>query len=168
MSPNRKRRTWLSWARNLLLIATLIAAVQWWQTRDLPKGHAPSLSGALLDGRSVDLEDYRGRPVLVHFWATWCPVCRAEQGTIQRLAEDFPILTVATSSGKAPQIRNYLNEQMLDFPVLPDERGELARQWQVGGVPASFVIDPRGNIASTTMGYTTGLGLRLRLWLASD
>jgi peroxiredoxin len=168
MPEDRNKRHWPKWLWNILLIALAIGVVQWWQTRELPAGPAPPLAGRLLDGRWVDLREYRGTPLLVHFWATWCPICRAEQGTISSLAEDVPVLTVATGSGDAAQLSKYLEENRLGFPVLLDESGELARRWKIVGVPASFVIDPRGDIVAAAVGYTTEIGLRLRLWLAKD
>jgi len=163
-----KQRRWLRWVRDIALIVIVVTGVQWWQGRDLAAGAAPPLAGRLLADRWVDLKEYGGKPVLVHFWATWCPICRAEEGSINNLAGDFPVLTVATGSGDEAKISSYLRKSGLGFPVLLDESGELASQWGVVGVPASFVIGPRGEIAFATVGYTTEMGLRLRLWLAAD
>ena len=168
MPTKPKKRTWLHWIRDILLIVLVIGAVQWWQSRDLAAGPAPPLEGWLLDGRWVDLEDYRGKPILVHFWASWCPICRAEDASIESLAEDWPVLTVATGSGDGADIKKYMEDNRPGFPVMLDETGEMARQWKIVGVPTSFVIDPRGEIVSATVGYTTEIGLRLRLWLATD
>jgi peroxiredoxin len=65
-------------------------------------------------------------------------------------------------------LAGYLEKQGLNFPVLADESGELAGQWGVVGVPATFIVDGRGDIAWAGMGYSTGPGLRLRLMLAED
>ncbi|BCU05840.1 hypothetical protein Atep_05170 [Allochromatium tepidum] len=62
-------------------------------------GEAPPLVGVTLEGTPIDLADRRGRPVLVHFWATWCPVCRITDGTIDAIAEDHAVVTVALQSG---------------------------------------------------------------------
>ena len=144
----------------------MVFALQWWQTRHIERGPAPELAGPALDGGWLDLEKRRGEPVLVHFWATWCPVCRLEQGAIDALAEDYPVITVASNSGDAEQLSAYLAENELSFPVLLDETGVLANRWQVSGVPASFVVDARGEIRYAVFGLSTGLGLRTRLWLA--
>ena len=168
MPADLKKRKWLRWVRDILLVVLAIGAVQWWQKRDLVAGAAPPLAGQLLDGGWVDLQEYRGNPVLVHFWASWCPICRAEEGSIDSIAQDLPVLTVATGSGSEADIRSYLNDNRLAFPVLLDDTGKLARQWGIVGVPTSFVIDPKGQIAFATVGYTTEIGLRLRLWLAAD
>jgi peroxiredoxin len=161
----RKRR-WRRWVRDIALLLLVLVAVQWWQTRDAPSGPAPALTGQLLDGRLVSLADYRGRPVLVYFWATWCPVCRLSQGSIDALAQDHAVLAVASNSGDAAEIAAFMREEGLSFPVLLDEAGDLGRRWQVRGVPTSFVVDAAGHIAHVAVGYTTGIGLRARLWLA--
>lgn len=156
---------WRRWLRDLLVLALVVAAVQWWQARDLPRGAAPPLAGLLVDGRPFQLDPADG-PYLVHFWASWCPVCRLEQGSIDRLAAAAPVITVATSSGDRDEVAAYLAEQGVTMPVLMDEEGRIAAAWGVRGVPAAFVVDTAGDIAYATTGYSTGPGLRLRLWLA--
>lgn len=164
---SRKKTAWLRWPGYFALFLLVLWSIQWWQTRHLAGGAAPELAGPLLDGAWFELSERRGRPVLVHFWATWCPVCRLEQGAIDALAEDYPVVTVATRSGDAAIVRAYLIEQDLGFPVLLDETGVLAERWRVTGVPASFVIDGDGQIDQVVTGLTTGLALRARLWLAA-
>ena len=167
--PIRESRTKSPWPRRLgylLLFVALVWGVNWWQTRHIETGPAPDLAGPLLNGSWFELGQLRGEPALVHFWATWCPVCRLEQGAIDALADDHPVITVATRSGDAEALRAYLDEHGLRFPVLLDETGVLAQRWRVGGVPASFVLDGSGEIRHAVFGLTTGLALRARLWLA--
>lgn len=135
-------------------------------SKDLATGPAPPLVGFDLEGQPVSLADLKGRPALVHFWATWCPVCRLEDGTIDAIARDHAILTVATTSGSAEDVRAYMAEEGLRFPVVLDEEGELARGWGVVGVPTTFLVNSAGEIAWASQGFSTGIGLRLRLWLA--
>jgi thiol-disulfide isomerase/thioredoxin len=105
--------------------------------------------------------------VLVHFWATWCAVCRLGNGAIEAVARDHRVITVALQSGDAAEIRRYLASEGLAFDVVPDETGALARGWGVPGVPATFVLDPAGRVAFSTLGLTTEWGLRARLWGAA-
>ncbi len=159
---------WKHWLRDILLIILIFAAVQWWRSRDLPSGiTAPSLAGPSLEGQPMALSNYRGKPVLVHFWATWCPICRLQDGGVASIAQRYPVISVATTSGSAGEIQTYLESEGLDMPVMLDESGDLARRWGVRGVPTSFVIDSQGNIDYATTGYSTELGLRLRLALAN-
>lgn len=165
-TPTKPKSKWLGWVRDIVLALLLVVLIQGWQARNLVQGQAPETSGYLLDGSPVSLDAYRGKPLLVHFWATWCPVCRMEEGTIQSLSEDYQVLTIAHQSGDADEVSAYLAQQNLSFPVLLDEDGQLGALWGASGVPASFVLDGQGQIKSIAVGYTTGLGLRARMWLA--
>jgi peroxiredoxin len=154
------------WAVWILLLTALLYAAQAWHTRDAPRGAAPALTGTLLDGRRFDLAQLRGEPVLVHFWATWCPVCRLQEGTLSAIARDHRVVTVALQSGGAEALRRHMQAESLDFPVLVDPQGAVARRWGIRGVPTSFLIDGAGRIRFVEAGYTSGVGLRARLWLA--
>jgi peroxiredoxin len=163
--PTRSNR-WRGWLVNLLLIVFVFAAVQWWRARPLAAGEAPDLVGTTLDGQPMDLRSFRGQPVLVHFWATWCPVCRLGQGAIDSVARDHRVIGVAMQSGDAPEVARFMDEQGLTFPAVTDASGELSSQWGVPAVPASFVLDRDGRIAYSTLGFSTETGLRARLWAA--
>lgn len=128
-----------------------------WQQRDIVAGAAPQLPGMT----------WSKQPTLVHFWATWCPVCRAEQSSIETLAKDFPnTVTIAMQSGDQAAVDKFMREQSLSFPVINDADGLISQAWGVHAVPASFIVDGNGQIRFVEIGYTTGWGLRLRLWLA--
>jgi peroxiredoxin len=148
----------------VLLLMGCVYLIHLWQTRDSVTGPAPSLVGQTLQGERFDLAELRGQPALVHFWATWCPVCQLESGAIDGLMGDYPLITVAMQSGSEAAIRNYMSEHEVGFPVISDPQGGLASTWGVVGVPTTFIIDAEGNIRFTEVGYTTGLGLRARIW----
>ena len=160
-----RRPRWLRWLRDIALLLLVFAGIQWWQARDLAAGPAPALVGLLSDGREYRLSPADG-PVLVHFWASWCPVCRLEQNSIDSISSDREVITIAINSGSADEINAYLDEHGLGMRVLMDETGEIARHWGVAGVPASFIVDREGRIEYAGMGYATEIGLRVRLWLA--
>lgn len=163
-APAARPRRLLRWLAEAFVILLVAAGLQFWATRDAAEGPAPPLEGAWVNAPPPGAE---GRASLVHFWATWCPSCRLEHGTIERLAEEHPVVTVAMQSGDAAEVAAYLQERGLSFPVRLDERGEVAARWGVRGVPTTFVIDGDGQIRFVTSGFTTDVGLRLRLWLAA-
>jgi len=152
------------WLLEALVVVGVVVAVHAYTQRGTVRGTAPALAGTLLDGGHFNLADQRGRPVLVHFWATWCPVCRLELSSIASIAKDYRVITVAQQSGSADAIRAYLRKHQVRFPVLADPDGSLSRRYGVRAVPASFVLGPRGQIRFVEIGYTTELGLRARLW----
>jgi thiol-disulfide isomerase/thioredoxin len=77
-----KAKVWRRRAIEVMLFAALILGMRAWQQRDIASGPAPHLAGTLLDNKPFTLVAKPAQPVLVHFWATWCPVCRTEQSTI--------------------------------------------------------------------------------------
>jgi thiol-disulfide isomerase/thioredoxin len=161
------RRKWRGIAINLLLLVAVVVAVRAWQQRDMVSGVAPPLQGTTLAGSTYRLPPHPARPLLVHFWSTWCPICRTEQGSIAAIAHDHPdVITVAMQSGTPQEVGRYMQEQGIAFPVVNDPDGIISRAWGVHAVPASFIIAPDGQIRFVEVGYTTGMGLRLRLWLA--
>jgi thiol-disulfide isomerase/thioredoxin len=153
----------LRWLAEALVILAVAAGLQFWATREAAEGAAPPLGGPWVNAPPKGGE---GRPSLVHFWATWCPSCRLEHGTIERLAREHPVVTVAMQSGDAADVAAYMQERGVSFPVRLDEGGEVAARWGVRGVPTTFVVDADGQIRFVTTGFTTDIGLRLRLWLA--
>ncbi len=166
------RQPWRSHAVTLLLVIAVVYGVNAWRTQEVPP-EAPDFAGVLADGTPLTLAQLRarhaGQPVALHFWAEWCPVCRTEEHSISRLVRDAdtPVLTIAMQSGSAQAVQGVLRERGLDWPVLVDEDGELARLYGLPGVPTFVVIDADGRVYSADMGYTSEFGMRLRLWLAS-
>ena len=156
------------WQRRLLeaaLILGVIFGAQYWQTRGLPKGVAPPLVGVLTDGQTIKV-GAGDTATLVAFWATWCPVCKAEEGNIVAVAKDHRVIPVAMQSGDAATVLKHLKERGIDLPQLIDADGRHALNWRVRGVPTHFVVDANGVIRFRVVGYATTWGLKARLWWA--
>jgi len=164
----RARPRKLRWVLELVLAIGLVVAIRAYQRRDLPTGVTLSLAGTTLDGAAVSLADYRGKPMILHFWATWCGVCRAEQGNIDAIAKDLPVLTIASQSGAEHEVASYVRDHAIAPRVLVDETNTLTKRFGVSAFPTTFVLDGKGEIRHVEVGYTTELGLRARMWLAGQ
>lgn len=165
----RDPKRWRRWILEILILVAIVGAVTVWQNRGLPEGAAPPLAGMRTDGVAADLAakvGAGGTAQLVVFWATWCPVCRAEEGNIAAVAADWPVVSVAMQSGDAVAVGKYLRERGIDLPAVIDDGGFIAADWRVRSVPAHFILDPAGDIRFRVVGYATTLGLRARLWWA--
>jgi len=119
-------------------------------------GPTPPLALQDVDGRPHDLTEYRGKAVVVNFWATWCAPCRDELPSLERLRDamrgrPLEVLTVNVSEGE-PRVKRFLNEFPLRLPILLDPNGEAQRAWRVRGLPATFVLDGAGAIRSWSLG----------------
>ncbi|HSE00736.1 MAG TPA: TlpA disulfide reductase family protein [Burkholderiales bacterium] len=119
-------------------------------------GPAPVLELRGLDGAGHRLADYRGRVVLVNFWATWCEPCRDEMPSMQRLKEKlagkpFAVLAVNLDEPES-RIRQFLSRMKVDFTVLLDPGKKAARAWDARILPASFVIGVDGKIHYSLVG----------------
>lgn len=161
---SRKRA--LKIALEILFIVVVYLALKAIMQRHLVEGIAPPLQDISITGQTVNLQSLKGQPVLVYFWATWCPVCKLEQNSINSINKNHKIITVAISSGNASEVKAYLDKNNLNFPVIVDEDNTIATRFGVRGTPTSFVINRNGEIAFTEVGFTTAWGLKIRLWLA--
>jgi len=164
----KKKRHWVRYLIEILLIIAIIAGIRTWQQKDLVSGVAPSFQSVMLDGKTVNLEDYNGKPFILHFWASWCPFCKFEEGSISSIQNDWPVLTVAYQSGNQLEVEKFMQERKISsWPTIVDQDSRLAALFGVKGVPTSYIIDGSGNIRFTEVGLTSGWGLRARMWWAS-
>lgn len=124
------------------------------------EGHfAPDFALKTLDGQTVRLSEFRGKKVvLINFWATWCPPCRLEMPTMQQIYSEykgrgFEILAVNIEPDAQQEIRNFIKELRLTFPVVLDPDMKVARRYRIIGLPVSVLIDRQGIIRAKEIGY---------------
>ncbi len=166
MSPQVKSR-WLSWLVYFVLFLVVMQGANWWKSRNAQSGNLSELSGELMNGAEFTIAEFSGKPVLFHFWATWCPICDLEKDSIESISHDYPVISIASWSEGGAEVKAYMQENQLTFPVMLDNSGELAQSFGLKGIPASFILSPNGEIKYVESGYSTELGLRFRLWLST-
>ena len=145
----------------------LYLGVRMYMQWSLVSGTLPAIHAQTLAASTFDSAQPRKGPILIHFWATWCPICHLEQTSIQAISRDYPVISIAMNSGEAVEVEQFLKQQGLDFPVINDPQGDIAKRFGVTGVPVSFIVNDRNQIRFVERGYTTEWGLRLRLWFSS-
>ncbi len=160
------RRRAFSLILQILIFVAIYLGVRSWMMSGMVSGPPPSFIATDLQGQRVSLADYRGKPVLLYFWASWCHICKFEHGAIDAVSRRWPVLSVAMQSGDDKAVTAYMHDNGLRWRTIVDETGELAKRFGVRGTPAHFILDSQGNVRYREMGYTTAWGLRLRLWLA--
>ena len=153
----------------------MFGGVHLWQTRDVPTGPVPDLAFTLVspDGSRSETtlnawrSQYPGRAIAVHVWAEWCPICKAEEHNVHRVVADHPVLTIAMQSGPTGAVARVLEQRQIRWHTAVDQRGQLAAALGVRAVPAFLVIDTHGRLRGASVGYTSEIGMRWRLWWAN-
>ena len=117
----------------------------------------PNFRLILEDGRHISLEDLRGRPILINFWATWCGPCRLEMPDIVAVAQANPDLIVLAVNVQETmeQIQPFAEEFQMTLPIVRDTDGELRTLYAVRGMPTSVFIDRQGKIFTIWTGMLT-------------
>jgi peroxiredoxin len=143
---------------SIQLWLVLAGAVHAGQTLTPVPGNIPAPDFVLQDtnGETHRLSDYRGRPVIINFWTTWCPPCREEIPSMNRawhMLEGDDVVMLAINTGEDEDtIFVFSADYPADFPMLLDQAGEVIRQYPVKGLPTTYIVAPDGTIAYRAIG----------------
>lgn len=103
-----------------------------------------------IDGKVYRAADYKGKVLMVNFWATWCPPCRAEMPSMERMLaqwEGAPFALIAIAMGQTEeQVKAYAQENPHSFPLLPDPDGKVSESFGVTGLPTTFIANELGRL----------------------
>lgn len=105
---------------------------------------------------------HTNKPILVHFWATWCPVCKIEAPNIQRLSKYYNVITIAVKSDKNT-INEYMHKNNLDFKVINDKDAHLAQQFNISVYPTTLIYNKDKKLIFSEVGYTSTFGMWVQL-----
>lgn len=162
-----RARWYRRWTFDLLALVVLFWAVGRWQSRNLLSDDvaAPAFSLRDLDGRVHALSDYRGKVVVLDFFAPWCTVCGLESDNwarIQSWRSDVQVIAVALSYEDLPSIERFIGDDRGRYPVLLGNDA-VQRAYRIESFPTHYIVDPEGRIAWQGAGYSPTLGMWLRL-----
>jgi peroxiredoxin len=122
-----------------------------------PGLEVPNFAFPDMSGKQISLSDHRGKVVLVNVWATWCPPCRQEMPSMQRLYEkfkgkNFEILAVSIDSEGREAVAPFMRKLHLTFPALLDPGETIIPLYGITGVPESFIVDKDGILVEKIVG----------------
>jgi peroxiredoxin len=116
----------------------------------------PDFTLSTLDGGSITLSDLKGRVVLINFWTTWCPPCREEMPSMERLYrrlkyEEFTLLAVDIM--ESPEtVKKFARKYDLSFPILLDKTGEVSAKYAANAIPTTYIINKEGKAVGKAIG----------------
>jgi peroxiredoxin len=127
-----------------------------WEIDEIIGQEAPAFTLNDLEDKPISLKDYKGKVMLVNFWATWCPPCKDEIPSLNQLhkkydGKDFIVLGISTDDSKKDIIK-FIKEHKVDFVIPHDRDGKIMREYKVFSLPTSFLIDKQGKIVEKFLG----------------
>jgi len=134
-------------------------------TKPRTEKSAPDFSLQDINGNKVSLEDFRGKSILLNFWATWCQACKEELPSMQRLhetlsGEGIEVVAISIDRRNLDRIKEFAKEYKLTFPILWDPDQKVRKHYYIMGLPTTYLIDPEGKLR----GFASGA----REWDSSD
>ena len=176
VSPARARRKWIQVAVLGLFVVICIFTV--WnsisskqselkQSTDLSNEVAPDFKVQGLDGKLYRLSDFRGKPIVLNFWASWCDPCRAEMPLLndtykKQMRNDLVVLALNLSEN-VQTVKGFAKEYKLAFPILLDNDSAIADQYGIDPIPTSFFVNREGVIENVHIGELDQETLELNL-----
>lgn len=113
---------------------------------------------------NTDYNVENSKPLVIHFWASWCPICKFEAANIEYLSKYYNVVTIAVDSGSDYDLSKYLQEKDLDLLVVNDKNKVFSKQFNIQAYPTTLIYDKNKNLIFSEVGYTSTIGLFLRMW----
>jgi cytochrome c biogenesis protein CcmG, thiol:disulfide interchange protein DsbE len=145
-----------------LLVAFLLAVLLGGNASPAKARLAPALPTQVLVGPRVDIAGLRGRPAIIHFWASWCGPCVKEAPQLARLASELhgrATLVGVDWSDSRSSAASFVRQHQWTFTVLIDSSGEVGSAYGISGLPTTFLLDRHGGIVRRLIGPQTAVGL---------
>lgn len=167
--PSWLPKKWVKNSLTVLIFLSIFVLLRAFMQGDVIQGKAPALQVQTITGNTLNLQalTQQGQPVLIHIWATWCPICDLSKSGVESIAKDYPVINIATQSGSDTDLLAFAKANEMDPNIIVnDSTGQWMQIFGAKAVPADFIIAPNGEIAFVEVGFTSAWGLRLRLWWA--
>ncbi len=146
----------------LITVTILMNVISLYKSSELNKEPLNLVNITLINGTKYSYNN--DKPILIHFWATWCPICKLEASNIETISKNYEVLSIVVKSEKKDIIK-YMRENHLNYNVVVDKSGFLATEFNIAAYPTTFIYDKDKNLVFSEVGYTSTFGMWIRmLW----
>lgn len=149
----------------VIILTIALNIVSYFKSLDLNKDKLEFTSFKLLD--NTDYKIKTDKPLLIYFWATWCPTCKLVSPNVDLLSKSYEVISIAVQSGSKKEIQEYLSSASLNFNVINDEEGFYSQKFNISAFPTILIYDKNKNLKFSEVGYTSTFGLYLRMWFSN-
>lgn len=146
----------------IIALTVILNIISYYKSLNLNKNNLQISSFKLLNEKKYNIP--KDKPVIIHFWATWCPTCKLEASNIEKLSKDYEVITIAVQSKNKENIKKYLENNKLSFKVVDDTKGYYSKKFNIKAFPTTLIYDNQKNLKFSEVGYTSTLGLYARMW----
>lgn len=147
----------------VFILAVAMNVLSYYRGLDLNKDKLNIQTFNLIDDSEYNI--LIDKPLIIHFWATWCPTCKLEASNIEKLSKDYEVITIAVQSGTNEEIQKYIKENDLSFRIVNDKEGFYSLKFNIKAFPTTLIYDKEQNLKFSEVGYTTTAGLYARMTL---
>jgi thiol-disulfide isomerase/thioredoxin len=138
-----------------IILIIVLNVVSFYKSQDLNKEDFPYKAFELINGSSYILDEEK--PLLIYFWATWCPIYKFQSPNIEELSKEYQVITFASQSGAKEEIQEYLK-------VINDSFNDFAYRFNIKAYPTTLIYDKNKQLKFSDVGYTSSFTLKLKLW----
>ncbi len=165
----------VSWVSQILLFIGIFVAISWWQKKDMlptsSQALAPAFNLVSMNGKVFNFDPkQQNKNTLIYFFAPWCSICHVSIDNIEAIRKSAPdkynFIVIALDWKNKQEVEAFLSDHELNMPVLLGT-DQTQLDFKIKGFPSYYVIDKQGILQSKDFGYTTELGMRVRLGLTS-
>jgi len=145
----------------IVIVTVLSNVISFYKSSDLNKNSLNNIESTLVNKYFKSSNE---KPLLIHFWATWCPTCKLEASNIEYISQNYNVITVAV---KSDNITKYMKENNLTFKVIKDKDSMISQKFNISAYPTTFIYDKNKNLIFSEVGYTSSFGLWIRMFISS-
>ena len=145
-----------------IIFVLLLNLISYYKSQDLNKNKLQYDSFILINKDEYKISN--DKPLLIYFWATWCPICNLQSQNIQRMSKYYEVITIVPQENLG-KIEEYMKKNNLTFKVVNDESGLISQNFNISSFPTTLIYDNEKNLKFSDVGYTSTIGLYVRMLL---